>query len=302
LPFQAFANAHNEQTPETAMVKACRDIRESGKELQPPIGLSNLLKLFRARLDRQFIWYPGRLDIDDKGYHVIVNRRHDWRRQRFTVAHEIGHIIVFESLADAPHLLQALREPENARYLEKLCDFAAAELLMPVEDVLTNLRKLDSEEGFRRLYDRYLCSRLAILQRIADVVPELTVSLWKEFSRHPKEAVEWRVERCFYYRRKAWVPNGMTAAKHLMPNLIREAAAHGTSSDAKLGLRSQLRISRVCGLAFDLNPRKVSGVSQPRFQGMEVPDEPSPEKKVALLMWPMNQSESSGSLLPNLSQ
>ena len=47
-------------------------------------------------------------------------------RQRFTIAHEIGHAILFKSLSERPEALAGLRDPANSwADVEALCDVAA---------------------------------------------------------------------------------------------------------------------------------------------------------------------------------
>ncbi len=69
------------------------------------------------------------------GFAIKVNRDAPERRRRFSLAHEIGHTL----LKDAPtgckyrHLTTRanVRRPANHRREERICDFAAAEILMP---------------------------------------------------------------------------------------------------------------------------------------------------------------------------
>lgn len=304
LHFRALAEACDEQVAKTAMLDACRAIRESGQQFKPPIGLRDILEMFDARVERRLIWSSGRLDVHDQGYLILVDKRQHWRRQRFTVAHEIGHLIVIEALAGKPRPLRAIQEPQNSRRLEDLCDLAAAELLVPEDDFRAQLREFNliSMEAFQHLYDRYCCSRLVLMRRFTDVCPALSVSLWREFSRKQDESVEWRVDCCFRYPRETWVPRGLTSAKHLSPNLVHEAAVHGTAFHADVVLKMRSQSHRVCGWAMRLEQRKRLGPSQPRFQGMEVGDEPVPDPSVILFLWPKSATSDHVGTFADLAQ
>ncbi|MCY4025392.1 MAG: ImmA/IrrE family metallo-endopeptidase [Acidobacteria bacterium] len=59
-------------------------------------------------------------------YYICVNARDPEQRQRFTVCHEIGHIVLGLKSDHATQPWSAKRPPE-----ERMCDLFAAELLMP---------------------------------------------------------------------------------------------------------------------------------------------------------------------------
>jgi len=75
-----------------------------------------------ARLLSEDLPFSGELRREG-GEHVIVYAAHARRaRQRFTIAHEIGHLI-FEKTGANP--------PRVGRELERLCDMLATEILLP---------------------------------------------------------------------------------------------------------------------------------------------------------------------------
>ncbi|WUJ69945.1 ImmA/IrrE family metallo-endopeptidase [Kribbella soli] len=74
-------------------------------------------------VERRAISSSGMLVRREMPLNVWVNAKDDWRRQRFTVGHEIAHYLLPSRSELAPQLL------------ERLCDTFAAELLLPSAQV-----------------------------------------------------------------------------------------------------------------------------------------------------------------------
>lgn len=101
-----------------------------------PIGnLANLLEkngiiiiktdLFNEKID-------GLATISDKGSHIIfLNKRMPNDRQRFSLAHELGHMIMH------------FDNPEISESVEQEADRFASEFLMPAKEIKNSLRNLD---------------------------------------------------------------------------------------------------------------------------------------------------------------
>lgn len=69
-------------------------------------------------------------EVED-GFVVRINAAHSVIRQRFSLAHELGHVALFQ----ATGLRQAFGQEEfgDRKEVERLCNMFAAELLMPVQ-------------------------------------------------------------------------------------------------------------------------------------------------------------------------
>ncbi|MEX0800391.1 MAG: ImmA/IrrE family metallo-endopeptidase [Dehalococcoidia bacterium] len=111
---------------EAALERARQILRESGID-GPPVDIERVARLMgtvaveEARLgDVAACLLPG-----TRGHTILINRRSHPLRQRFSIAHEIGHLILgargirFRDMRTGP--------------AERLCDELAAELLMPHE-------------------------------------------------------------------------------------------------------------------------------------------------------------------------
>ena len=92
----------------------------------------NVVGIFARKLDGD-----GTISTNETGGYLIeVNKEHSGQRQRFTIAHEIGHTFFFdlEECQVEPRFriqdddLGATRRQKAEEYL---CNYAAAELLMP---------------------------------------------------------------------------------------------------------------------------------------------------------------------------
>ncbi len=75
-----------------------------------------------ARLLPEDLPFSGELRREGGEYVIVYAAHARWARQRFTIAHEIGHLI-FEKTGANP--------PRVGRELERLCDMLATEILLP---------------------------------------------------------------------------------------------------------------------------------------------------------------------------
>lgn len=92
---------------------------------------------------------------------VILNARDSRRRARFTLAHEIGHLVLGggEGSGGRP----ACGDRDGAREQERLCDLFAAELLLPAAAVRAAWPECGSVE---ELAERFDVSRAAAAARV----------------------------------------------------------------------------------------------------------------------------------------
>jgi Zn-dependent peptidase ImmA (M78 family) len=89
----------------------------------PPTDLTSLsAKVGVTRLEALDIAGSGELRRDAEGSAIVYSRYLTQPRRRFTIAHEVGHVIIESTGQHAPR---------NGREVERLCDMLAAEMLMP---------------------------------------------------------------------------------------------------------------------------------------------------------------------------
>lgn len=105
-----------------------------------------------------------------RGPLIAVHEGHHLHRQRFTIAHELGHIVMGH--LDAFHLDLSVPpsqsgEPPNYNWLhERAANDFAANLLMPVDFVRSAFRETNDEH---QLAERFNVSELAMSFRLANL-------------------------------------------------------------------------------------------------------------------------------------
>lgn len=105
---------------------------------------------------------------------IGVNSSHHSNRQRFTIAHECGHLLLGHGKAFVDKHFAIHRGPKSSEGTDRLeieANQFAAELLMPLRFMLRDLRGVDfeSDEAIERLAARYGVSRAAMSYRIAKI-------------------------------------------------------------------------------------------------------------------------------------
>lgn len=281
---QAFCRAYDADSPESAMRAACAALLTSVGIEEAPVPLKPLLERLEIRVERMrrksYDKHPDALlSVTQAGlvayiYHDL--RRH-WRRARFSLAHEIGHALLFHALGN-PALIASLEAtPEAYKQVERLCDIAASEILMPARSVRKALRKFDfTPGGLASLYDRFLVSREVLVRRLAAIMPHTSVVRWRVFSRSEREPREMRVVASIpgysKVRTRPWLPSGCTT-RHLDPPIVDWAALRREpilENDLRIELSG--RRQDCVGLATFF-PLSRSVEEQPAFEGFRIADE-----------------------------
>lgn len=143
----------------------------------PPVPVEQIAKANHARLHLQAL--DGDISgfaLRGEGQSVIgVNTRHAPVRQRFTIAHELGHLLLHDPGVRVDRSFRVrLRSPvssEGTDAEEVEANRFAAEILMPVEFLKRDLEALDSidlldDEIIADLAKKYDVSRQAFLIRL----------------------------------------------------------------------------------------------------------------------------------------
>lgn len=168
-----------------AIQAAKRVLNEAGVD-QAPIDVRKIARAHAQIVEEDMpdsvsgMLIPARL-AGRRGKHVIVvNRGHADVRKRFTIAHELGHLILHNF--DAPHADTAFRvrfraaiDYDGSIVEEIEANQFAAELLMPGQLLVDEVTSLDleyageSEDGpLAELADRFKVSKQALQIRLSD--------------------------------------------------------------------------------------------------------------------------------------
>lgn len=110
---------------------------------------------------------------EDGGAMLTVSDLGSAQRQRFTVAHELGHFVLRQEMLDegSPEAFRAVaRNRKEVAEEEELANLIAAEILMPRSAVVSEVSRrglsLDSAQSMSK---QFKVSRIALLRRISDV-------------------------------------------------------------------------------------------------------------------------------------
>ena len=150
---------------------------------EPPVPVVAIAESLGATV--RYAPYEGELagmlirDDAERGIVIGVNSLHHSNRQRFTIAHECGHLRLHEgqrSYIDRSFRINRRDEVSSqATDAEEIeANRFAAELLMPYDLIKADLMKhrpdIEDEDELRKLADRYGVSLQALTLRIRTVV------------------------------------------------------------------------------------------------------------------------------------
>lgn len=150
---------------------------------EPPVPVAAVAKWLGATV--RYAPFKGELagmlirDDAERGIVIGVNSLHHSNRQRFTIAHECGHLRLHKgrrSYVDRSFRINRRDEVSSqATDVEEIeANRFAAELLMPydliTEDLIEHRPDIEDEDELRKLADRYGVSLQALTLRIRSVV------------------------------------------------------------------------------------------------------------------------------------
>jgi len=132
----------------------------TGTITAPPTDLDAIAKRLGVReVISADIHADGELRRRGDGYTIVVSSNQSAARRRFTLAHELAHVIVKRSPS----------ETASGRELERLCDDIAAELLMPASMFRVDAGPRPDAARIQRLASRYRTSLAATAMRCAEL-------------------------------------------------------------------------------------------------------------------------------------
>lgn len=127
------------EAPEIA-AKLALKLRESegdsGGGAPAPINLAHICKSVGLAVEYVPLAVDAILQETGSGYLALVNSTHRLSKQKMSLAHEIGHLVLYKEtgLRQAfGHTIPEERHSSEAQEIERLCDCFAAELVLPSE-------------------------------------------------------------------------------------------------------------------------------------------------------------------------
>ena len=183
---KAFCTHWKSSIPEVAIIRAVESTFPDLKTVLPPIDLYRFALKRRARVFLAKIECDGIISRTVTGEYVIkLNKRNSEQRNRFTLAHEIGHTLFFD-----------LEETVESRFRiddsgvesicpdweeEYICNVAAAEILMPLNHFSGTLQRLPPTVAtILKLSAEYNTSLHATARRVVQLSQyRLLICLWE---------------------------------------------------------------------------------------------------------------------------
>lgn len=173
-----------ERDPKRATAAFVRSRRATGEPLDV---LANRLGVSKI-IEEPLAFEGGLFQLPHGELVIKLNAKSPLARKRFTLAHEIGHL-----LFGKPGLRSSCGDDPD---LERACDSIAAELLMPTEDATAFIQSLGQPSPEKL---KIIASKYAVSVHAAAVRVHAGLGLWKCFiglwERHPQIKTVWFVGR-----------------------------------------------------------------------------------------------------------
>ncbi len=181
----------------------------------PPVDIKRIaLSLGATSVGEADLPFAGVLLPSGDSFKILVNRNHDVVRQRFSVAHEIAHV-----LFNSNHIAMRQSPTSQQNELERSCEALAAMLLMP--DPAFGALSHGERPGIEKIIDlarSFLTSVQATAMRYVDVVKENCVMIVSEARQSAGSdlTVRWSHQNTMKPDGKSlyFVPNGMPMRVH----------------------------------------------------------------------------------------
>ena len=235
-----FRERWGQGTIQEAVDAAARDLTKAF-EAHLPIDPAAVAARFGAKVINVPLDSLGTGDSTRHGELAVVKDR--WQisvpsdvvneRRRFSIAHEIGHILLFDAVAEHADLVRELRRDSFHSYVEALCNQIAARILMPsvpFSSAITRLGGLGSADLLTGLSDTFWVSAGAAARRLVELEPSRRLLIWDYVLDHPRGPA-WRTAKEQDRSRGPYIPDGLSS-RRLRPDVVDEAAELGVSSAA----------------------------------------------------------------------
>jgi len=193
----------------------CAKLLSESKNENFPISLNNLTKFLNIKtISNNSLEKDALLFIKNSQYTIEFKNSQNWRRQRFTIAHEIFHVVLFDLFGDIIDFNKV-----DLKRIEYICNLGASEILVPKWSI-----KKDTENSqismsiINTMIEKYKVSYSVIFRKLNSLSPETSIYIWKKYARKPEDKNEYRVFQAFQTYTKnlqyPYLPLGCTT-KHL---------------------------------------------------------------------------------------
>jgi IrrE N-terminal-like domain len=203
-----------EAEPSIAVHKLVQRYRETGDRLE---RVAERLGVHQITVTR--MGFDGGIFEEPLGLHIKLNSETRPKRRRFTLAHELAHLIVASGNAGGARRSHACTE------LERTCDIVAAELLMPLDEMKRIVPQEASPASLLALADRFGASAQATAVRLHELdIWKASIGQWS-WGGNAREL--WYVGRRFWQERTIYLGAFESA--------VRQGAYSGSELITSLG-------------------------------------------------------------------
>ncbi|MGA3289330.1 MAG: ImmA/IrrE family metallo-endopeptidase [Candidatus Bathyarchaeia archaeon] len=175
------------------------------RQFNSPIDIETVANSFWLEVIYEHMLSNGCLqEISPNKYVIKVNKNDIRVRQRFTIAHEIAHLIITkEGLHKTKSLLKEML-PIEERFIhystdeERICDFISASLLIPLYTMKrTSEWTKISIDMIEELSKQWVVSKDVILRRILALAPYEGGYIWGKTGSNSLDAKELDLQSCW---------------------------------------------------------------------------------------------------------
>ena len=200
-----FCERWGERTASGAARKALEVLIPTSSKAAIPVDVDSAAKYVGIGqvFDVEMTNVDGLLSSTSSGTYIASLRKDQSpARRRFTLAHEIGHAIVYRSIGHQGELdrdaqLQCRAETVSDKDEERLCDVLATELSMPRTQFLQAMEETGvSASTIPLIAQRFGVSLQAASRRVAEILPyEIGVGLWTANGENVRFVPRWYVTK-----------------------------------------------------------------------------------------------------------
>lgn len=167
LPAIAKTSMYVEQADHLAS-DALEMVRDRGLNSTEDLDLPAVLEEVFS-VDVAIVDLPSGLDgcawQTESGRLIVLNRTSSWARQRFSLAHELGHILA----CDAQTLIAEEVPPHSSQMTEKRANSFAASFLMPADEVRAMAGDVNDPVHFAELVNHFRVSPISLAWRLVNL-------------------------------------------------------------------------------------------------------------------------------------
>ena len=144
----------------------------------PPFDVNEVASLCGMKVENRTDLAPDQ-DACVMLQRILVNATKPRRRRRYSVAHEIGHTLFPDYEEELRRIGRMYRRIGDDTELERLCQAAAAEILMPLDAFVKSTKTLNGRTlcGVFALSDLYDVSTEAAIRRVVETSDEPMVAV-----------------------------------------------------------------------------------------------------------------------------